>query len=91
MRKLTEIEKQANAEQRQKAQATAQRLAWWNAMLSSLLAVGMIVWLSVYVREASLQGAFGSNLFWLGLVTGLGILAYLIKKFFTAAKVARKL
>lgn len=90
MTKLTEAEKRMRAEQRTKLQATNYLLARWDTVLSGLASVGLLVWLAVYVREGSLQGALRSVGFWLALGAGLIILAVLIRRFIMSAKVARR-
>ncbi len=91
MTKLTETEKQARAEQRAQNRSTGRRLAQWDTVLSGLLSVALLIWLSVYVREGNLQGALGSVVFWIGLVVGVALLIFLIRKFFKSARVARKI
>lgn len=90
MSKLTDAEKRARAEQRALTRSTGRRLAQWDTVLSGVLSVGLLVWLSVYVREGNLQGALGSAFFWIGLVIGAIIFAILVRKFFKSARVARK-
>ncbi len=90
MKKMTDAEKQVRAEHRTRFQATSRRLAQLDTLLSGLLAVSLIIWLAVYVREGNLQNALGSVEFWLGFLLGAAILVFLVRKFFISAKVARK-
>lgn len=90
MAKLTETEKRLRAEQRSRSRVTYKRLARWDTVLSGLASVGLLIWLAVYVREGSLQGALSSIGFWLALSAGLIILVVLIRRFFLSAKVARR-
>ncbi len=91
MTKMSESEKQIRAEQRALNRTTGRRLAQWDTVLSGVLSVGLLVWLSVYVREGNLQGALGSAVFWFGLAAGIAILAFLIRKFLKSAQVVRKI
>lgn len=91
MRKLTEEQRQARAEYRARWRALMKQLAVWDLILSGLAGAALVIWLAVYVREGSLQGADVSVVFWAGLAAGLAILTFLARKFYRSIKMVRKI
>lgn len=91
MRKLTEEQKRQRAEYRARLRARIRKLAFWDMVLSGATGTALLIWLAVYFREGRLQGAAASVWFWVGMAAGAVLLAFLVKKFVTSARVVRKI
>lgn len=87
---LTDVQREILRERRFQLKARLRQLAVWDMVLSGALATALLIWLIVYGREAILQGAVGSTLFWVGMAAGVILFGVLVKKLVTSAKMVRK-